>query len=309
VNSKIGFGQDVQVRHDLEHNRYIANIKIDMGKFQNSQLGKLMIPAAINSASGELGTESEATIASLNKSLGFDFADQEAMITAIITEEDGIWGMVSGDLQLKDSIGNLKSLVQSLPGYKATKLKGQDIDVAMINGQLSHFVFRDGLSGQKHLTISDSKSNMICSLDELGTNSDIDLTHHSMPKDQFLSVRFVTGMDEAFGLPDSVASLMSDVNFSLGQSNKDIDLTINVTGKNEAAAAKLQQFLQGVATIIELCPEIIRLEISNRTVSSQILAAIGKAEVNRTDDALQVKVKVAESLLLQFLKNETSIEL
>lgn len=293
-------------------NASLATVQVNISKLTESKLGNMLIrswtEAMLFDDGGEMSSEEQYR--HVTAGLGFDPAEQGIKLAVLWMSSDQAKGALWADLELKGPIAKAQEAVRSVPENYTFEDAGLTIYTFKLH-DVDHLVtFRDGDADHHHITGGHSLKAIKQAVDAVKSDSTSKLVKHDLPDDQLVSVVLHSVSENIFGLPvgsKTITDLLETVDFSLSQTGDDFLASVELTAKDEQQATKLVKITEGLIAAADVFQADFADKLGGEKAASQILPLLRKATVEHNQNVLQIQVILPETLLINFLQNETRL--
>ncbi|MEM9645305.1 MAG: hypothetical protein AAF989_09945 [Planctomycetota bacterium] len=286
------------------------SVELDLGAFSDSQIGKQLIEAGTILAADEMDKDPEEAMEALVKSIGFDPFEQQARLTAVISDlEDPVDGLQLA-LRLKNTTGNLEGLLLAAPGYRSEKHGEHTIHAVSLDDEEVFIAFHVSSSGERRVLASGTKSGIAQSLDSVNGRSASDNTSWKMPAGQFMNVKILSLPNELLDETPltTISQMVSGTSLSLGEESDDLVIRVTLVAADGEKATQIQQLAQGAVAMVGLFKDEIRDELDEE-VSRGVIPVLDQIRVERQDNVINIQTRIPQALVTQFLREEADLPL
>ena len=288
----------------------VVAVHVDVGAFANSEVGQLLLEAGTKIAAGEMEKDPDEVMDAVIKSLGFNPFEQDAKLTARISDLEEPLDGLQLTLQLKNTTGNLEGFLLAAPGYRSGKHGDQTIHTVDLDGEEVSIGFHTSGSGTKRIVAASSHEIVTDAMDALEKPNASADNEWKMPDNQFIHVQLMSLPEELSEEPpiSGIAQLLRESSLSLGEIDEDLQFKITLVAKEKEKAVQLQQLAQGVVAMASLFKEEIREELDDEGAES-VLGILDQITIDREGTKVTVQSRIPRDTMIRFLREEADLPL
>lgn len=263
--------------------------KLDMEAMQKSGFGNKLIELVMDRLMEEIADRAAIDVPDIDQVEGFiGFNPIEETRSIVISAsdftnpQDGILAVVS----MKKNIGTIEAMLPSVPGYSVKTVGDHKIHSATPQGDMQvHLAIHTCAEGNKTLVVGSTEELVTKQLDRIDGKSDSSeaaYEYKSCPGAMIdVHVLEIPADRLGDGPQTIIATMVQEIAFHLIDDAEKLNISLNLTAKDDENAEQLDQMVQGIVPMLEgqVSGFVEGLQVKREGKSVSVSAAMDSKEV------------------------------
>ena len=291
-------------------------VHVDIGAFRKTSVGARLFEMAKREALKEIGDDDGNDFEELKETLGFDPFKELDAITIVGTDFGKPEDHTHVVLRMRETTGNLKSLMATLPDHDSSEYGDHTIHSASPNETRRMFgaIHTDDQRIKRVVAARTQKAvrNLLDMLDGK-TRKPSKAVKLSRTEGQFVQIELLDIPRENVGrgAPVNIAELVQGLSLKVGNDDENLAITVAITTKKEQQAKQVRQMVQGMTAMIQLVDDAGEGEGEEDDEDEGAGGrwardVLEKLKVTRKGSVVRIRLTLPEADLVEWIEQEMS---